>query len=368
LLMHPFRDYPFVDDASKSVLRALLLATVSRFAYPFVPCHAFDATGAGTGKSKLFDCASILLTGRECAVISQPEDPAEFQKKLFAELLTGDPLVSIDNCDVPLDNPFLCMTITQRFVKSRLLGLLKNLEIPNAVIIGANGNNFRFAGDMLRRGLTGHLDAGKEKPWERLFDSEDPVIVFKRERRMLVAAALTVLRGYIVAGRPRQKAPPLGGFEGWCCTVRDALLWLGADDPCLTIESARKADPAEQGRAAVLAEWLIVFSDRSLTTREIIEEAFSSMRTTAPNGEDPDRRTYCHPIFRNALLDVVGERGRVEPRRLGTWLGHNKGRVTTVSDRDGVAWKVRITADTDQYGIGRWRLHAEIENGRNARA
>ena len=65
LLMYPFRDYPFVDDASKSVLRALLLSTVSRFAYPFVPCHAFDATGAGTGKSKLFDCASILQTGCE---------------------------------------------------------------------------------------------------------------------------------------------------------------------------------------------------------------------------------------------------------------------------------------------------------------
>jgi hypothetical protein len=365
LLMHPFRDYPFVDDASKSVLCALLLSTVSRFAYPFVPCHAFGATGAGTGKSKLFDCASILQTGRECAVISQPEDPAEFEKKLFAELLAGDPLVLIDNCDLPLDDPFLCMTITQRFVKSRLLGLSKNPEIPNAVIIGANGNNFRFAGDMLRRGLTGHLDAGEEKPWERVFDSEDPVLVFKRERPKLVAAALTVLRGYIVAGHPRQKAPPLGGFEGWCRTVRDSLLWLGADDPCLTIESARKADPAEQRRAAVLAQWLIVLSDRSLTTREIIEEACSS---TKPNGEDLDRRIYYHPAFRHALLDVAGERGHVDPRRLGTWLGHNKGRVTAVSDLNGGAWKVRITTDTEQYGIGRWQLHAEIENGGNARS
>jgi len=357
-LMHPFRDYPFVDDASKSVLRALLLSTVSRFAYPFVPCHAFDATGAGTGKSKLFDCASILQSGRECAVISQPEDAAEFEKKLFAELLAGDPLVSIDNCDLPLDNPFLCMTITQRFVKSRLLGVSKNPEIPNAVIIGANGNNFSFAGDMLRRGLIGHLDAGEEKPWERVFDSEDPVVVFKRERPKLVAAALTVLRGYIVAGQPRQKAPPLGGFEGWCRTVRDALLWLGADDPCLTIESARKADPTEQRRAAVLAQWLIVFGDRSLTTREIIDEACSSM--TKSNSEDLDRHTYYHPAFRNALLDVAGERGRIESRRLGVWLGHNKGRVTAVSDLNGVAWKVRVTADTDRYGIGRWRLHAVI--------
>ena len=57
------------------------------------------------------------------------------------------------------------------------------------MIIGANGNNFSYGGDMLRRGLTGRLDTAEEKPWERVFDSGDPVIVFKRERPKLVAAA-----------------------------------------------------------------------------------------------------------------------------------------------------------------------------------
>jgi hypothetical protein len=370
LLMEPFRDYPFVDDPSKSVLRSLLLSTVSRLAYPYVPCHAFDATGAGTGKSKLFDCASILQTGRECAVVSQPADATEFEKKLFASLLAGDPLVSIDNCDLPLDNSFLCMSISQRFVQSRLLGLSKNPQIPNTVMIGANGNNFSFTGDMLRRGLTGHLDAGVEKAWEREFQSEDPVSVFKRERAKLVAAALTVLRAYIIAGRPRSKAPPLGGFEEWCRTVRDAILWLDGADPCLTIESARKADPAEQRRGVVLAQWLAVLSDRSLTTREVVDEACSSIHpSTTPNGPDPNHRDdqagriYYHPAFRNALLDVAGERGYVEIRKLGTWLGNNKSKVTAVSDLNNLTWKVRIIADTDQHGLGRWRLQTQRQDG-----
>jgi putative DNA primase/helicase len=358
-LMHPFRDFPFVDDASKSVLRSLLLTTVSRYAYPFAPCHAFDAPAAGTGKSKLFNCASILMTGRECAVISQPEDEVEFEKKLFAELLAGDPMVSIDNCTYPFESSFLCMVLTQTSVKSRLLGLSKNPEIPVAVIIGANGNNFSYGGDMLRRGLTGHLDAAEEKPWERVFDSEDPVIVFKRERPKLAGAALTVLRAYIAAGRPVQEAPPLGGFEAWCRTVRDALLWLGTDDPCLTIESARKADPARQKFEAIVTEWRSVLKDRSVTTREVIDEACNSLRS--PTQEDPDHRVYFHPNFRNALLDIAAVRGHVDVSRLGTWLGNNKGKVIDHIDPHGYACVCRLVADPPLHGHGRWRLEQQLD-------
>jgi hypothetical protein len=360
-LTHPFRDYPFVDDASKSVLRSLLLSTVSRFAFPFAPCHGFDAASAGTGKSKLFDCASIMLTGRECAVVSQPKDASEFEKKLFAELLAGNPLVSIDNCDEPLDHPFLCMTITQRYVKSRLLGLSKNPEIPNTVIIGANGNNFSFAGDMLRRGITGRLDAGVEKPWERVFASEDPVIVFKRDRAKLVAAALTVLRAYVAGGRPRQDALPLGGFDGWCRTVRDPILWLGGDDPCVTIESARKADPERQKLEGVVTLWRDVIQDRSVTARTVIEEATRSSLDPLPNY--PNHIAYHWPAFRHALLDVAAVRGDIDTDRLGKWLGNNKGNVVTLSDRQGESCVCRLVADPPLHGNRRWRLEQRQSDG-----
>jgi putative DNA primase/helicase len=319
--MTPFRDFPFIDEASKSVLRSLLLSSVSRFAFPFVPCHGFDAPAIGTGKSKLFDCASILLTGRECAVVSQPDDEVEFEKKLFAILLAGDQLVSIDNCSYALDSPFMCMVLTQPFVQSRILGLSKTASIPNSVLLGANGCNFSFAGDMLRRGLTGRLDAGVEKPWEREFQTQDPVIVFKRDRPRLVAAALTVLRGYIAAGRPRQGGAPLGGFEGWARLVRDALLWLAAADPTLTIEATRAADPARQKLEAVITQWHEVLGDRTLTTRAIIEEACGgNIDQTAGN---PNRLAYCHPEFHNGLLDVAADQGRVAPERLGKWIRAN---------------------------------------------
>jgi putative DNA primase/helicase len=270
-------------------------------------------------------------------------------------------LVSIDNCNLPLDNPFLCMTITQRFVKSRLLGLSKNPEIPNAVILGANGNNFAFAGDMLRRGLTGRLDTGMEKPWERTFKSEDPVVVFKRERPQLVTAALTLLRAYAAAGRPEMTASPLGGFEDWCRTVRDPLLWLGAADPCLTIESARTADPERQQLEAVLIQWRNVIQNDSRTTREVIAEACRS--TPDPTATNPNRVAYLFPDFRNALLDVAIVRGHVDAGRLGVWLGNNKGKVINHTDAQGHSCICRITAAPLLDGYRRWRLEQRQNDG-----
>jgi hypothetical protein len=73
-----FAEFPFVDGAACSVLLSALLTSVSRLAYDFAPLHGFDAPVAGTGKSKLVDCCSLLVSGHECPVISQGDDETEF--------------------------------------------------------------------------------------------------------------------------------------------------------------------------------------------------------------------------------------------------------------------------------------------------
>jgi putative DNA primase/helicase len=55
-------------------------------------------------------------------------------------------------------------------------------------------------------------------------------------RAQLVAAGLTVLRGYSAAGRPDMRLPPWGSFEGWSKLVRGALVWAGEADPGETRE------------------------------------------------------------------------------------------------------------------------------------
>src|SRR5262249_17686356 len=120
-----FREFPFVENRDRSVLLSALLTSVSRLAYDFAPLHAFDAPLAGTGKSKLVDCCSILVEGHECPVISQGSDETEFEKRLGAELLEGARRISIDNCKDPLGGALLCQIASQPLLKVRILGFSK---------------------------------------------------------------------------------------------------------------------------------------------------------------------------------------------------------------------------------------------------
>jgi putative DNA primase/helicase len=117
-----FKEFPLVDEPSKSVLWSALLSGLARPAVSFVPAHAFTAPSDGTGKSKLIDCVGVLLTGRESAAVSQAIDETEFEKKLGAVLLAGDAIVSIDNCTEPVGSALLCMSLTQSEVQIRSSG------------------------------------------------------------------------------------------------------------------------------------------------------------------------------------------------------------------------------------------------------
>ena len=148
-------------------------------------------------------------------------------------------------------------------------------------------------------------------------------------------AALTIARAFAIADCPRE-APPLGSFADWSKWVRDPLLWLGCVDPVDAMGEVRREDPKLSALAGVLEQWSIVIDDRRVTAREVAEIA-GQMAAVG----------FSHPDLREALLTVAADRGEISTRRLGRWLGENKGRE--------VAGK-RIVACEMEHGIGRWQL------------
>jgi hypothetical protein len=233
LLRAPFAEFPFVDDAARSVHLAALLSVLARPALRHVPLFAYDSPVPGTGKSKLVECCAMLALGHDCPVISQGDDEIELEKRLGANLLAGDRIIAIDNCDKPLGGQLLCQILTQPLVQVRILGSSKRATLPTHTLLFATGNNFALLGDMLRRGLVCRLDAKTERPELRRFKSEDPVELFRRERARFAVATLTLLRAYIAVGSPIPEImdesghiipmQPLGGFDDWSIIVRDAL-------------------------------------------------------------------------------------------------------------------------------------------------
>jgi len=188
--------------------------------------------------------------------------------------------------------------------------------------------------------LRAAVDPKCERPELRKFNF-CPLEETAKRRPELVIAALTILRAYHVAGRPKQpNLNPLGSFDEWSDWVRSALVWLGEPDPCLTMAAARDTDPELKQLRNLLGAWHELFPT-AVTIKRAIEEA----RTYAGNNPDLQAR-------RAALLEAMeaiaaDRRGDINARVLGIWITRHKGRIVDglCFEEDGVShhttlWKV----------------------------
>ena len=226
----------------------------------------------GTGKSKIADIVSIILTGRPANVMSQGGSEEEDEKRLFAALWAGDPLISIDNIERPLEGSALCSILTQESWMGRVLGKSLNIPLPTNALILATGNNLILRGDMTRRAVVCRLDARSERPDERKFDF-DAIVLAHEQREHLLVAGLTILRAYIVAGRPlKGKVRDVGSFEDWTL-IREALVWLGQPDPAMTRQQVLSNDPRQDELGEVMDLWGSHFGNhKTLSIRELIKD------------------------------------------------------------------------------------------------
>lgn len=319
--------FPFVDDVARAGALSALITAVARGAFPVAPLHASRAPTAGSGKSFLWDIVAAVIIGHPMPVISTGKDEIEMEKRLGAALMTGQPLISIDNISGELGGDALCQIIERPVVDIRVLGQSKNMRIEaRGTSLYATGNNFTLLGDVCRRVITINLDAGMERPELRQFKF-DPIERVLEDRGKYIAAALTVCRAYFVAGRP-DKAPKLASFEGWSDAVRSALIWLGKQDPVKSMELARQEDPELVELAEMLEAWSDVLGtggDSRFKLSDVL------LRCEAKYRDDDDGELVpAHPRL-NAALKVVGQRYLGKPvlpdaRALGKWLQRFKGR------------------------------------------
>lgn len=319
--------FPFVDEVARAGALSALITAVARGAFPVTPLHASRAPTAGSGKSFLWDIVAAIISGHPMPVISTGKDEIEMEKRLGAALMTGQPLISIDNISGELGGDALCQIIERPVVDIRVLGQSKNMRIEaRGTSVFATGNNFTLVGDVCRRVITINLDAGMERPEMRQFDF-DPIERVLADRGKYIAAALTICRAYFVAGRPN-KAPKLASFEGWSDTVRSALIWLGKEDPVKSMEFARQEDPELLELAEMLEAWSEVMGTGGESRAKLSDVLLraDAMCRESEGGE----LTPTHARL-NAALKVVGQRYLGKPtlpdaRLLGKWLQRFKGR------------------------------------------
>jgi len=325
-------EFPFVDEASRSVALSMLMTPTLRPALsPAVPLHSVNSPAGGTGKSYLADLASAIATGERCPEISRSPSFEETEKRLVGAALTGQPIISIDNCNGELRSEFLCQAVERPVLQVRALGTSELARIANATTCLANGNNIQIAEDLVRRTIQCSLDANMERPETREFQ-RDPFADIIADRGRYVAAVLTIARAYHCAGMPH-RPPPFASFDRWNELVRGALIWIGYADPCKTVAELSVADPVKNERAEVFQAIAKAMVDPDYTVAEIIAAARGSTETE------------------NALRMIASADGEISPKRLGKWLaasqntiagGYKLMRKGTVSDR--VRWRLERVA------------------------
>ena len=294
ILLAPFAEFPFARTATAGVEReagadddenptleshraaflALVVTLHTRHLYECAPAFVISSAAPGTGKTLLAHCAALIAAGVDVGTRTMPSDAEEMRKSLTGAAITGDAVLVLDNVTdgAKLSSSPLEQFITAGIHRDRVLQTSNSTAAPNVATIIITGNNVTMRGALVRRVIPVRIVATVENPETRTFRLADIKGHIRASRAALVAAALTLLRAYVVAGMPRHGKPALGSFEHWDAIVRGSIVWAGLPDPVATQAEARAADDEIAAAPALLAaleEFQIGRRGNSFTVAEV---------------------------------------------------------------------------------------------------
>jgi hypothetical protein len=257
-------DFPFANQESDehfSAFIAGLLTPLARYAHDGnAPITIVQANGPRVGKTTLVKIVSEIVTGIPVPVITFTKNEDETRKRLLSFLRVARSMVLVDNVIGQFGGQNVNALTTSRTFEDRVLGRSVILEAINDTSWFVTANNIMLAPDTAERCLNVRLHSEIEKPQYRSdFKYPDIFKVLREQRGKLLSAALTVLKAFIVAGKPKQEMSAWGGFEKWSELVRGAVVFAGLPDPAKTrLELEEHSDIETDDKADLvkgLAEW-----------------------------------------------------------------------------------------------------------------
>lgn len=289
-------EFPFADEASYANTIAAMLTPIIKPAIDApAPLAILDAPQAGTGKSLLSDVIAIVATGSAGEMFSAPKEEDEWRKVITTALMNGTSVVIFDNVTRPLESGDLCSVLTARTWADRAMRTHSKIALPVKATFLASGNNVRLVGDMPRRCYRIRLDPKCTTPFlrggpepGRSFAIGDLMSWTEAHRGELLAALLTLVRAWYVAGKPKPKIKSLGSFEKWTMTVGGILENAGIvgfmANATAMYQEADDESREWEGFLLVLRE---IFYGEPFSVAEIGEKLNGKMATPGGFGAEP---------------------------------------------------------------------------------
>jgi len=272
-LIAPLSDFPFFSPEGRYVVAGAILTVIARDMFTAAPAFIFEASTAGSGKSKLADFIALITTGATAsrATWHGPADP-ETDKTLCSVALAASQTILFDNLDKPFGGAAIDKIVTtEDRIEFRLLGGNDMKKVVWRALVMATGNNVRLTGDMKSRALVVRLEPNTENPAERNDFLIPDLLSYVREHRVeLVMHALIVLRAWVEAGRPRVvPSYAMNRFVSWSATIPQAIAYAGGPDISLAAASESNNSDLEDDAVRSLARSFQIAFPRGETSKEI---------------------------------------------------------------------------------------------------
>lgn len=297
-------DMPFPDDSSRANALALFLTPIIRGLVQLVPLAVVDGLQMGVGKNLLADCLAILVTGRDAETKPYTPDDAEHRKVILSTFRAGNELFVFDEAHV-IEGVNFARALTSVYYSDRILGTSTMAEFPNMVTWVALGNQVQVRGDMARRVYRVQLKVGGGGPQDRRSeDYRHPNLKdwTHENRGRLLGACLTLVRAWVVAGRPDPSGGVwFGSFEQWQRTVGGVLDVAGVRGFLGGHKEWRSETDFESSWWASHLLWLLdKFDDVTFTAANVKSEALRdpSDYVGPPGLDDPSAKTFAKEMGR----------------------------------------------------------------------
>lgn len=317
-----------------------------------IPAIIFDASTPGSGKGLQVDVTTTVALGYVPGKLTWPnrgkDTNAEVEKMIQGEARAGAACTILDEITGAFGGAMINNALTgDGWVKCRLMGLGETAKLRwMSVILGA-GNNITFSDNTHRRILLPRLEPTEENPEEHTGwrHTEPPLKEWARDNRpALVAAILTILRAYVVAGKPDPGQPLMGSYGAWSALVPRAIMWAGGGNVlgCRPTVDPEARNEERDAMATIMASFALCCpSDGSgITVGRYLDALYSADRLKGEHDRAPDG----HDDAREAIEGLTGTKPgyRPETKKLGDRLK---------------VWKKRP--------IGKMQFaRVEVENGR----
>lgn len=232
LLLSLLEDFPFVSHHDRAnYLGCFLLPLIRLLVPPPYQMLIIGAPQRGSGKSLL---AQLLRTVHGGVFRSEIPSTEDERRKVITSILDGTsaPVVQFDNVSGELKSSVMDGLLTNKEWSDRRLGVHENIIATNDRLWVVTGNNIHIGGDMDRRVLWSTINANLEHPELRppqQFRYSDLSGWVTAHRGEIIHAMLVLVRSWVVAGRPVDRAPTSDDFGLMQQVLRGVLAHAGIE-------------------------------------------------------------------------------------------------------------------------------------------